>query len=58
MSKTQKPNINAIRKALARYGIYTEGDLDEAISKMKKVNIGCMVSPIGKKKEMEAIEWK
>jgi len=31
---------------LAKHGIYTEEQLDEAIKKLPPINIGCMVSPI------------
>lgn len=41
-----KLNSEAIRKALAKHGIHTEKELDEAIKKMAPLNIGCMVSPI------------
>lgn len=41
-----KPNIDKVRKALAQYGIHSEKELDEAIKKMKPLNIGCMVSPV------------
>lgn len=37
-------NIDAVRKALLRYGIHNEEELDEAIKKMQPMNIGCMVS--------------
>lgn len=43
-----KPNIDKVRKALAKYGIHSEKELDEAIKKMKPLNIGCMVSPVNK----------
>lgn len=40
--------IEAVKKALLKYGIHNEQELDEAIKKMKPLNIGCMVSPINK----------
>lgn len=43
-----KPKIEKVRKALSRYGIYTEKDLDEAIKKLPPLNISCMVSPVKK----------
>lgn len=43
-----KPNIEKVRKALSKYGIYTEKDLDEAIKKLPPLNISCMVSPVKK----------
>lgn len=46
MSDKQKQQREKIWKALAKYDIYTEEQLDEAIKKMKPLNIGCMVSPI------------
>jgi hypothetical protein len=41
-----KPNIEAIWKELAKYGIHSERDLDKAIENMTPLNIGCMVSPV------------
>lgn len=41
-----KPKVEAVLKALAKYGIHNEKELNEAIKKMKPINIGCMVSPI------------
>lgn len=38
------PDINKVWEALHKYGIYTEQQLDEAIKKMKPINIGYMVS--------------
>lgn len=35
-----------VLKALAKYGIHTEEQLDQAIKKMKPLNISCMVSPV------------
>jgi hypothetical protein len=43
-----KPDINKVWKALAKYGIKSEKELDEAIKNMKPLNIGCMVSPVNK----------
>ncbi|EHI98010.1 hypothetical protein CDLVIII_1311 [Clostridium sp. DL-VIII] len=40
--------MDAVKKALLKYGIHNEKELDEAIKKMKPLNIGCMVSPINK----------
>lgn len=37
--------LEKIKKALAKYGIYSEEQLNEAIKNMKPLNIGCMVSP-------------
>lgn len=45
-------NIDAVKKALLKYGIHNEKELDEAIKKMQPMNIGCMVSPIAIKKEV------
>lgn len=38
--------VEKIWKALAKYGIKTEAELNEAIKNMKPLNIGCMVSPV------------
>ncbi|BAQ11485.1 hypothetical protein OXB_3015 [Bacillus sp. OxB-1] len=38
--------VEKIWKALAKYGIKTEAELNEAIKEMKPLNIGCMVSPV------------
>jgi hypothetical protein len=43
-----KPDINKVWKALAKYGIKSEKELDEAIKNMNPINIGCMVSPVKK----------
>ncbi|MEK5038938.1 hypothetical protein [Sporosarcina sp. FSL K6-3457] len=43
-----------IWKALAKYGIRTEAELNEAIKKMKPLNIGCMVSPVRVKEGVAA----
>ncbi|MFJ7662985.1 hypothetical protein ACIQXW_11330 [Lysinibacillus sp. NPDC097162] len=39
-----------IKRALAKYGIYNEEQLNLAIREMKPLNIGCMVSPVPSKK--------
>lgn len=39
-------NHEKIWKALAKYGIYTEEQLNEAMKTLKPLNIGCMVSPV------------
>jgi len=41
-----KPKIDKVWKALARYGIHSEKELDEAIKNTKPINISCMVSPV------------
>lgn len=41
-----KPNIDKIMKALAKYGIHNAEELNEAIKKMKPLDITCMVSPV------------
>ena len=43
-----------IWKALGKYGIRTEAELNEAIKKMKPLNIGCMVSPVRAEKGVVA----
>ena len=45
-SRMSKPKIETVLKALAKYGIHNEKELNEAIEKMKPINIGCMVSPV------------
>ena len=43
-------DIRALRKLLAEeYGIRTDRELNEAIGKMMKLNIGVFVSPVAKK---------
>ena len=44
--KKPSVDINKVWQALAKYGIHTEAELDEAIKKMPALNIGCMVSPV------------
>lgn len=48
LSEEEKIKIRVKKawEALAKYGIYTEQQLDEAIKKMPPINIGCMVSPL------------
>lgn len=46
MSTQRDEQHEKIWKALAKYGIKTEAELNEAIKKMKPLNIGCMVSPV------------
>ena len=41
-------NMERIWKELAKDGIYNEKQLDEAIKKMKLLNIGGFVNPIPK----------
>ena len=49
--QTNNMQQEKIKKALTKYGIYNEEQLNEAILKMKPLNIGCMVSPVPSKKE-------
>lgn len=44
--KKPSVDINKVWQALAKYGIHTEEELDEAIKNMPTLNIGCMVSPV------------
>lgn len=44
------PNIETVKRELAKYGIYTESDLDNHMATMERLNITCMVSPIKKEK--------
>lgn len=46
--------IEKIWKALGKYGIKTEAELNEAIKKMKPLNIGCMVSPVTERRSTVA----
>ncbi len=38
--------IDKVWKALAKYGIHSEKELDEALKNMKPLNISCMVSSL------------
>lgn len=49
-TQTNEQQYEKIWNALAKYGIYNEEQLNEAIRKMKPLNIGCMVSPVPSKK--------
>lgn len=40
-----QPNIEKIMKALAKYNIHNAEELNEAMKKMKPLDITCMVSP-------------
>lgn len=44
--QSNEKQVEKIWKALGKYGINTEAELNEAIKKMKPLNIGCMVSPV------------
>lgn len=46
MESTKDVQHEKLWKALAKYGIRTEEELNEAIKHMKPLNIGCMVSPV------------
>lgn len=46
-----KPKEENIWKALAKYGIHSEEELNAAIKKMEPLNVGCMVSPVKKTDE-------
>ncbi len=41
----KEKRIEAIWKALKKYGIHSEEELKVAMQNMKPLNIGCMVSP-------------
>ena len=45
MKKTNV-DIDKVWKALAKHGIHSEKELNEAIKNMKPLNIGCMISPV------------
>jgi len=40
------PKIEKVWKALAKYGIHSEKELEEALKKTKPLDISCMVSPL------------
>ena len=44
--KKTNVDIDNVWKALAKYGIHSEKELNEAIKNMKPLNIGCMISPV------------
>lgn len=44
--KKTNVDIDKVWKALAKYGIHSEKELNEAIKNMKPLNIGCMISPV------------
>lgn len=44
----KQEEFQKIWKALSKYGIHTEEELNTAIKQMKPLNIGCMVSPVKK----------
>lgn len=46
MANNDKSQLEKIYKALEKYGIFNEEQLNEAIKNMKPLNIGCMVSPV------------
>lgn len=49
-TKNDSLQLERIKAALAKYGIFNEDQLNEAIKNMKPLNIGCMVSPVPMKK--------
>ncbi|ACA41264.1 hypothetical protein J2D69_16010 [Lysinibacillus sphaericus] len=56
MKVIENTRLEKIKKALEKYGIYSEEQLKEAIKNMKPLNIGCMVSPVPPKKVLEGQE--
>lgn len=56
MKHVEKTQLEKIKKALEKYGIFNEEQLNEAIKNMKPLNIGCMVSPVPSKKALEEQE--
>lgn len=52
MPSTDKTQLEKIKKALEKYGIFNEEQLNEAIRNTKPLNIGCMVSPVPSRKEV------
>lgn len=55
MNVTQEKDLRVakLKKALEKYGIYSEEQLNAAIKEMKPLNIGCMVSPVPSKTILE-----
>lgn len=56
MKVVENTQLEKIKKALEKYGIFSEEQLKEAIKNMKPLNIGCMVSPVPSKKVLEGQE--
>lgn len=52
MFSTDTSQLEKLKKALEKYGIFNEEQLHEAIKNMTPLNIGCMVSPVQSRKEM------
>lgn len=52
MSSTDTSQLEKIKKALEKYGIFNEEQLHAAVKNMTPLNIGCMVSPVPSRKEM------
>lgn len=48
-----KKRVERVWKALAKYGIYTEEQLDEALKNTEPINIGCMVAQPFSKEDIE-----
>ena len=44
--KKTNVDIDKVWKALAKHGIHSEKELNEAIKNMKPLNIGYMISPV------------
>lgn len=44
----KKKQVEFLKKELEKYGIYNEEQLDEGLKSMKKINIGCFVTPLPK----------
>lgn len=52
-----QPDMKKLWKELNRHGIFDENDLDKALSEMKPIRIGCMVSKSSKaSKEREDVQ--
>ncbi|WP_157037077.1 MULTISPECIES: hypothetical protein [Oceanobacillus] len=54
MTHQEKQEVN-LKKALEAMGIYTSGQLDQAIKNIGDLNIGCMVSTIPQKVESKVL---
>lgn len=46
-----KVRVKKTWNALAKYGIFTNEQLEAAIKNMAPLNIGCMISPINRAEE-------
>ena len=54
----KQEKFQKIWKALSKYGIHTEEELNMAIKQMKPLDIGCMVSPVKKSENEKTVMVK